>query len=90
MPQRHQTQTMLQIKHRQMTVKDKLINPTEKPMLTEREKELIITALDMKITSIKRAQNSNKSPNFAEVYKVEIAEYEKVKATIHAVKSPKQ
>lgn len=57
-------------------------------MLTEREKEIIINALDMKLTSVKRAQNSNKSPNFAEVYKIEIAELEKAKATIHSFKTP--
>lgn len=40
-------------------------------MLTQNIKSRIIEALEMKMASIKRAQNTNKSPNFAAVYDIE-------------------
>lgn len=42
--------------------------------LTIKIKNILISALDMKEASIKRAQNTNKSPNFAAVYDLERAE----------------
>lgn len=40
-------------------------------MITQVNKDIIISALDMKLASIKRAKNTNKNPKFTPVYDAE-------------------
>lgn len=42
-------------------------------------KTLILAAIDLKISSVKRAQKSNTSPNFAPVYDKELSELNKAR-----------
>lgn len=55
-------------------------------MLTETTKNMAIEGLNMKIASIKRAQNSNKSPKFVPVYDAELAEAEAAMVELKAIK----
>ena len=43
--------------------------------ITEQHKRMIVEALDLKLASIKRAKNSNKSPAFLELYEQEMRDY---------------
>lgn len=55
-------------------------------MITETTKQFVISALEMKIASIKRAKNTNKSPKFTPVYEAEQAEAEAAMTEIKALK----
>lgn len=45
------------------------------------------TCVDMKITSVRRAQTANTSPRFAEVYKIELDELNKLKNEVAQIKA---
>lgn len=55
-------------------------------MFTQMQKDIIISALDMKLASIKRAKNANTSPRFKEIYNLEETETNAVKMFVQNAK----
>lgn len=49
-------------------------------------KAILLSALDMKVASIKRAKNTEKSPRFQQVYDLEMRETLETQAYISAIK----
>lgn len=54
--------------------------------MTKDQLSIVLSALDMKLASVKRAEKSNNSPRFAEVYKLEADEINKTIAEIKTLK----
>lgn len=54
--------------------------------MTKDQLSIVLSALDMKLASVKRAEKTNNSPRFAEVYKLETDEINKTIAEIRTLK----
>lgn len=48
-------------------------------MITQKTRDIVLSGLDMKEASIKRAKNTNKSPNFTPIYELELRELQKAR-----------
>ena len=50
--------------------------------INEQQKRMIVEAIDLKLASIRRAKNTNKSPAFLELYEQELREYNALQTLI--------
>lgn len=50
--------------------------------INEQHKRMIVEAIDLKLASVKRARNTNKSPAFLELYDQELREYTALQSLI--------
>lgn len=50
--------------------------------INEQHKRMLIEAIDLKLASVKRARNTNKSPAFLELYDQELREYTSLQSLI--------
>ena len=54
--------------------------------MNDNHKAIILSALELKEASIKRAQNTNKNPRFTPVYEAELADLHAARAAFNALK----
>lgn len=55
--------------------------------MTTAIKTMLLTALELKLASVKRAQNTNRNPRFNEVYAAELADVQAAIAWVNAQKA---
>lgn len=54
--------------------------------ITDQHKRMLVEAIDLKIASVKRAKNTNRSPAFLELYEQELRDYTSLQTLIVSAK----